>query len=162
MRATDLQVHLPLVDRDTSAVDAARLIAEGRLAGLVIADETGTAVAIVSAVDVLRLLIPGYVVEDMALAGVFDESGAEEVWSHAVDRKIGELVDDDKVHIHEILTIDADATLVEIAAEMTDARAQIAMVSASEHDAQPGFLTLPVVIEAILRFCAPGERATGE
>ena len=144
------------------AQDADVIVVGGGLAGLVIADDTGTPVAIVSAVDVLRLLIPGYVVEDMALAGVFDERGAEEVWSHAADRKIGELVDDDKVHIHEILKIDADATPDEIAAEMADARVQIAMVRPIDQDAPPGFLTLPAVIEAILRFCAPGERATGK
>ena len=43
--------------------------------------ETGNPFAVISAVDVLRLLVPDYILEDMSLAGVFDELGAEDVWS---------------------------------------------------------------------------------
>lgn len=159
MRAADLQVHLPLVDRDTTAVDAARLIADGRLAGLVIADKSGDRVALVSAIDVLGLLVPGYVLDDMALAGVFDDIADEEVWAHAERRKLGELVDDDSVRIRDILRIDADATLIEVAAQMADARTHIAQVRSPE-PGPPGFLLLPTVMEAILAYCAPGAGST--
>lgn len=36
MRAADLQVALPVVRRETTAVEAGRLIAEGGLVGLVL------------------------------------------------------------------------------------------------------------------------------
>src|SRR4051812_39247953 len=97
MHASDLQVPLPLVERGTSAIAAARIIARDGLAGLVIANESGSPVAVVSSADVLGLLVPTYVLDDMSLAGVLDEAGAEEMWAHADERTIGELLDDDGV-----------------------------------------------------------------
>lgn len=157
MHATDLHDRFPVVGRDTSAVEAARLIAQDHRAGLVVADKNGTPVAVVSSVDVLRLLVPPYVLDDMSLAGVLDESAAEEVWERASGRTIGELLDDDRVHIYDLLVVDADATILEIAAQMADARAQVAMVAHDPGD-EPRFVTLPVVMDAILKFCAPRGR----
>jgi CBS domain-containing protein len=157
MHASDLQVSLPLVDRHTSGLDAARLIAAEHLAGLVITDETGVPVAIVSAVDVLGLLVPGYVLDDISLAGVFDERGADEVWSQVRERTIGELLDDDGVRVHDLLEVDADANLVELAAQMAEAHAQVALVKKRD-GREPRFVTLPSVIEAIL---AIGGRSNG-
>ncbi len=159
MHASDLQDRFPVVGRDTNAVEAARLIAADHRAGLVIADKKGTPVAVVSAVDVLGLLVPAYVRDDMALAGVLDEKAAEEVWDRASVRTIGDLLDDDDVRIYDLLTVDADATVLEIAAQMAEARAQIAMIAGVAGD-EPWFVTLPVVMDAILTFCTPlGDRS---
>ena len=129
MLASDIQVPLPLVDRGTSAVAAARHIARDHLAALVVADASGTPIGVVSSADVLGLLVPSYVLQDMSLAGVLDEAGAEEMWSYADNRTIGELLDDDGVRVRELLTIDGDSTLIETAALMVDAHAQIAVVN---------------------------------
>ncbi|MET4781028.1 hypothetical protein [Glaciihabitans sp. UYNi722] len=152
MHASDLASSASLVDRQTSALAAARLIAARSLPGLVVMDDSGAPVAVVSAVDVLGLLVPGYILDDMALAGVFDEQGSEDVWSHAADRTIGELLDDDDVHVYALLTVEANASLVEIAAQMAHSRAQIALVK-SRGGGEPAFVTLPAVMDAILRFC---------
>lgn len=154
MRASDLQSDLPVVRRDTTALDAARLIAATHLAGLVVADDSGTPLAVVSAVDVLALMLPGYLLDDVSLAGVFDERAAEELWGHAGDHSIGELLDDEHVHVNDLLKVDADATIVEVAALMIDARAQVALVR-GEPGAPAMFLTLSTVMDAILTFCAP-------
>jgi CBS domain-containing protein len=161
VRASDLQIPVSLVDRNTSAVVAARLIAEQHLAVLVVADKSGLPMAVVSAADVLGLLLPGYVLDDLALAGVFDESGAAEVWSGAESRTIGELLDDDGIEVHDLLRVDADATLVEVAAQMADAHAQIAVVKG--HEREPAaFILLPAVMDAILLYCeAPDSSGTG-
>lgn len=159
MHASDLQDRFPVVARGTNAVEAARLIAADHRAGLVIADKKGIPVAVVSAVDVLGLLVPAYVRDDMALAGVLDEKAAEEVWDRASDRTIGDLLDDDNVRIYDLLTVDADATVLEVAAQMADARVQIALVAGVPGE-EPWFVTLPVVMDAILRFCTSlGDRA---
>jgi CBS domain-containing protein len=156
MHASDIQVELPLVDRATTAVDAARLIAENHLSALVVANPSGKPVAVVSSADVLGLLVPNYVLEDMALAGVFDEAGAEEMWNHATDRTIGELLDDDGVRVRELLRVDADSTMLEIAALMVDTHAQIAAVRGTTDR----FVTLPAVMDAILTtFREPGASA---
>lgn len=154
MHASDIQGRFPVVGRGTSAVEAARLIAAEHRAALVIADKEGAPVAVVSSVDVLGLLVPPYVLDDMTLAGVFDEKSAEEVWGQAANRTIGELLDDDGVRIYDLLTVDADATVLEVAAQMADSRVQIAMV-AGPSGGEPWFVTLPAVMDAILTFCAP-------
>ncbi|MGY2744443.1 hypothetical protein [Arthrobacter sp. UYCu723] len=149
MRAADLQVALPVVRRETNAVEAGRLIADSGLVGLVIANKLGVPTAIVSAVDVLRLMVPGYLLDDVSLAAVFDEAGAAELWEHLAERTVGEMLDDEGVAVRKILTIESDATLVEIAARMVDARTQIALVRDSPPDT-PMFVTLPAVIKAVL------------
>lgn len=154
MRAADLKITLPVVRRDTTAVEAARLIAgDGRI-GLVVADAHGIPVTIISAIDVMRLMLPAYILEDLSLANVFDEKGVNDLWHEIDGRTIGELLDDDEVSVRKILSIDADATLVEIAARMADAHTQIARVRGLADDAV-AFLTLPVVMEAILGYCDP-------
>lgn len=155
MRAIDLRTPLPVVDRNTTALDAAHLVATGGLPGLVVADPSGKPVAVLSSVDVLGLLVPNYVMEDMSLAGVFDEQAAEEVWAHVGERTLAELLDDDGVRVHDILKVDADASLVEIAAQMVDAHAQIALLK-EPAGTEPGFILLPAVMQAILRYCGPG------
>lgn len=149
MQASDIQTALPLVDRGTSAVAAARHIARDHLATLVVADAGGRPIGVVSSADVLGLLVPKYVLQDMALAGVLDEAGAEEMWSYADDRTIGELLDDDGVRVRELLAIDGDSTLIETAARMVDAHAQIAVVNGTN---PAMFVTLPAAMEAILTF----------
>jgi CBS domain-containing protein len=161
MRASDLQTSLPMVGRNTTALEAARFIAADDLAGLVIADESGAPSAVVSAIDVLGLLVPGYVVDDIALAGVFDEAATEEIWAKAGQSTIGALIDDDRVHIYELLRVDADDTILEVAARMANARAQIALIKGSRgHDAQ--FVTLSALMDAILTFCAPSGSAQAD
>ena len=156
MRASDLQISLPMVARETTALEAARAIAADDLVGLVIADSAGVPSAVVSAVDVLGLLVPGYVLDDMALAGVLDEEAAEEVWAKAGQSTIGELIDDDRVHIYELLRVDADDTILEVAARMATARAQIALIKGSSGpDAR--FVTLTALMDSILTFCAPSD-----
>jgi CBS domain-containing protein len=147
MRASDIQVALPLVDRGTSAVAAARLIAENHLAALVVADDSGTPIGVVSSADVLGLLVPNYVLQDMSLAGVLDEAGAEEVWTQAGSRTIGELLDDEGVKVRAPMHFDADDTLIEVAARMVDGHAHIAVVNGPDG---VGFVTLPAVIDAII------------
>ena len=160
MRATDLQVPLPLVDRETTLLDAARLIADDRLGGLVVVDEKGRPASVVAAVDVLRMMLPPYLIEDLSLAGVFDERGAEDVWGPVGSRTIGALLDDDGVEVYGLHTIDGDATLVEVAAEMAAARVRIALIRLPE-GSEPRFITLSGVMDAILRL-AQGEGEGGE
>jgi CBS domain-containing protein len=148
MLASDLQVSLPLVRRHTTALKAAKLIARERLAGLVVANDEGLPVAVVSSADVLGLMVPGYVLDDMSLAGVLDEAGADEMWTRINERTIGELLDDEGVNVREITRIDEDANLVEMAAMMVDAHAEIAVVGTPGPKSR--FITLPAVMDAIV------------
>jgi len=148
MHASDLQEKLPLVRRETTAIEAAELIAKGRLAGLVVADEEGLPRAIINSSDVLRLMVPGYMLADLSLAGVLDEAGSDEMWARINERTIGDMLDDNDVTVKDITHVDPDANLVEIAATMVDAGVEIAMVG--EASPASAFVSLPAVMDAIV------------
>lgn len=149
MRVSELAISLPVVDRGTSALVAAQIIARDSRASIVVADANGKPAAVISAVEVLRVLVPRYILDDLSLAAVFDEKGADEVWGDVPERTIGELLDDDDSRVLSILEVDADATLLEVAAQMAHDRVVIAVVKGSGGTA-PKFVTLPAVLDAVL------------
>lgn len=149
MQVSELAVTLPVVDREMSALAAAQIIARDSRASIVVADARGKPEAAISAIDVLRALMPKYVLEEVSLAAVFDEKGADEVWSEVPVQTIGELIDDEESRVLAILEVDADATLLEVAARMSQERAAIAVVKGAVGDV-PKFVTLPAVLDAVL------------
>lgn len=155
MHASDIQTELPIVDRTTPVLEAAKMIAAAKVGALIVADINGKPVGVVWAVDILEHLLPAYLRDDMSLAGVFDEKGAEEMWGASVGHTLGELFDNDGVSIPKLLKVDSDATIVEIAVQMSDARTQVALVRGPK-GAAPRFVTLPSVMDAIATFAAAG------
>ncbi len=149
MRVSELAITLPVVDRETSVVTAAQIIARDSRASIVVVNAKGYPVAAISAIDVLRVLVPRYVMDDVSLAAVFDEKGADEVWRDVPDRMIGDIVDDDESRVLNILEVESDDTLLEVAARMADARAVIAYVKGKAGEPLK-FVTLPAVLDAVL------------
>ena len=149
MRVSELAITLPVVDRNMSALAAAHIIARDSRATIVVADASGKPVAVISAVDVLRALVPRYVLDDVSLAAVFDEKGADEVWGEVPVHTIGELLDDKESRVFEILEVEPDDTLLDVAAHMSQERALVAVVKGSGTSA-PKFVTLPAVLDAVL------------
>lgn len=149
MRARDLQVAVPTVRRGTTAREAGRLVAEGGRIGLVVGNEAGVPEATVSATDVLRLMLPGYVLEDFSLAHVLGESDSEEAWEGLDERTIGELLDDDDVPLHDLVVVNADDTVLEIAAAMVEAKSQLALVGPLRAG-EAALVSLPDVMTAVV------------
>jgi CBS domain-containing protein len=148
VRLPDLARPLPVVTRQTSALDAARCIARDRLNGLVVADETGRPRWVVSAIGVLGLFIPRYIADDIRLAGVLDEAGADELWKAAAERTIAEVLDDKDVHVYDIHTVDPKATLIEAVALLATGGTPILLLD--DEGSPPQFLTLATVLDAAL------------
>ncbi|MFJ8533573.1 hypothetical protein [Streptomyces sp. NPDC093591] len=73
MRARDLARPYPAVTVDDDAQQAARLVARDRLPALLVVDQQQYPFAIVPAAQVLRTLVPQYVLEDPLLAAVIDD-----------------------------------------------------------------------------------------
>jgi CBS domain-containing protein len=128
MRASDLTERIPTVTRSTSAVDAAALIAEYRLSGLIVADDRGVPVAVVPGTQVFRLVVPRYVREDPSLAHVFDEEGAEQLCTRLRRSTVGDLLDDEEITTLELPSVLPQDTLVEIAMVMVDSRSPLVLV----------------------------------
>lgn len=148
MLAADLQVSLPLVNRLTPAVVAARLVARWHASGLVVADDAGTPVAVLSAPDVLTLLLPDSLTNEPSVLAGPDDSRADAASTGGSSRRIGELLDMPGRDLREIPFVESSATLTELAMAMLAANAEIAVVDGASRG--PWFVTLPVVMSAIL------------
>lgn len=79
MRARDLAEPYPFVTTDNDAIDAARMLAEQSLPALLVLDADGQPYSIVPGSQLIRQLLPSYIIEDPLLAGVVDERNDAEV-----------------------------------------------------------------------------------
>ena len=76
MRAGDLAAPFPVVNMDTPAADAARLLAGRDLPGLIVTDAEGRPLTVLSGTQVLQMAVSRYCQDDLALARVVDEPTA--------------------------------------------------------------------------------------
>ena len=68
MLAARLARHYPTVTMDTDALEAARILADARLPGLIVLDDAGQPYTVLPGSQVLRFIVPSYVQDDPALA----------------------------------------------------------------------------------------------
>lgn len=125
MHAEQLAEEYPVVTAESGALDAARLLAERRLPGLVVTDRDGHPRSVLPASQVVRFLVPSYVLEDPSLAGVLDESMADRIADKLGAKTVGDLVPDEAP---ELAVVAADDTIVEVAAVMARLRCPLAAV----------------------------------
>ena len=77
MHAEDMAEEFPVVTVDTSALDAAAMLAEAACPGIVVTDASGKPFADLPASQVVRFIVPRYVQDDPSLAGVLNEKMAD-------------------------------------------------------------------------------------
>jgi CBS domain-containing protein len=125
MRAEEIAEDFPVVGIDSDAVDAARMLAEHRLPGVVVTDTSGKPYAVLAASQVVRFMVPGYLQDDPSLAGVLNESMAD----HAADNLSGKTVRDVLPgHLLSVPSVDADDTIIEVAVAMVQTRSPLIAV----------------------------------
>jgi CBS domain-containing protein len=123
--ANELAEEFPVVGLDTDACEAARLLAEHQLPGLVVTDRDGCPRSVLPASQVVRFLVPCYVQDDPCLAGVLSESAADRL----VDRLRGKQVRDViPPGSPELAVVHADDTILEVAAAMARLHSPLAAV----------------------------------
>ncbi|WP_405592256.1 CBS domain-containing protein [Streptomyces sp. NBC_01092] len=126
MRARDLAVEYETVSVDSDALDAARLMAEHRLPGLLVLDERGEPKAILPASQMVKVLVPAYVIEDPTLAAVVDEKHADRLCEALAGRRVGDCLSS-KAEPPPIA--DPDDTALEVAALMARVRSPVVAVA---------------------------------
>lgn len=127
MHAGQIAEEFPVVRSDADAIEAVRLIAEQRLPGLVITDPSGRPVQILPASQVVRMLVPAYVQDDPALAGVIGELTADRVAEKLSGKTVQEVLPKKPptmASVHE------DDTIIEVAAVMAREHSPLAAVVA--------------------------------
>ena len=118
MRARDLAEQIPTVRRDTTGAEAARVIAEYRFPGLVVADEHGVPIAVVPGSQLLALVLPQFVRDDPKLAHAYDEAGADELCRALNRATLGELLEAKRLTATKPPSVLPEDTLIEVASVM--------------------------------------------
>ncbi len=129
MRADELAEDLPTVALDSPARDAAVLLAERRLPGLVVLDADGRPHSILPASQVVAFIVPSYVRDDPSLAGVLGELAADKIADRLAGETVASLLPEEPT---ELPRVNADDTIVEVAAVM--ARLHCPLVAVMDDD----------------------------
>ncbi|TDC99232.1 CBS domain-containing protein [Nonomuraea deserti] len=145
MRARDLTVEFPTVTMDTPALEAARLLAERDLPGLILVDDAGLPVCILPGTQVLRLAVPAYCQDDPALARVVDEAHADLFLRQLGGRTVRECLPEQP---RELPVADMTATVLELAALM--ARTRSPLVAVVDDGRLAGAVTLQSLLDRAL------------
>ncbi|MFC0550220.1 CBS domain-containing protein [Planotetraspora thailandica] len=145
MRAHDLVAPFPTVTLDLPVEQAARLLADQDLPGLIVLDERGRPFSILPGTQVLRLAVPRYCQDDPALARVIDEAHADTFL-----RALGERTVRDSLpgRPRELPVTDPDATLLEVAALM--ARTHSPVVAVVDGGELLGAITLQALMDRLV------------
>jgi CBS domain-containing protein len=126
VRAEDLDEQFPIVTMDSDALDAARMIAEHHLPGLVVADTSGKPYAVLLASEMLRFVLPRYVQDDLALAGVLGDAIADHATQNLAGKTVGDILPN---HPRNVTSVDARASAFKVAAEMVQLRTPLIAVT---------------------------------
>jgi predicted transcriptional regulator len=131
---------------DADALDAVRHMAEQRLPGIVVCEPDGRPSRILPGTQVLRFVIPRYVQDDAALAGVMGERGSDRLLGELAGKKVRELLVDRSEA--DLAIARPDDTVLELAVLM--ARSHSPVVAVVEHDRLIGCVTLPRLLDVLL------------
>src|SRR5687768_4976501 len=110
---------------DTPAREAAQLLSEKQLPGLIVVDEHDHPVAILPGSQVLRVLVPNYVQDDPALARVLDEKYADRICDVLAEKTVKDMLPKDPT---KLPVVAPDDTALEIAAIMAANRSPVVAV----------------------------------
>ncbi|RFD25513.1 hypothetical protein MUBE_07980 [Mycobacterium uberis] len=125
MRAEDIAEDFPAISIDSSALDAARMLAEHSLPGLLVTDTSGKPYAVLPASQVVRFIVPRYVQDDPSLAGVLNESTADRAAEKLSGKKVRDVLPE---HLVDVPPVNADDTIIEVAATMSRLRSLLLAV----------------------------------
>ena len=125
MQAAEIDEEFPVVDIDSSALEAARMLAERSLPGIVVLTADGQLHAVLPASQVVRFIVPSYVQDDPVLAGVLAESIADRVAEKLRGKTVRELLPQ---HQLTVPAANADDTIIEVAAMMGRLRSPLIAV----------------------------------
>ncbi len=126
MRARDLAEEYEAVSIGSDALEAARLMSEHRLPGLLVLDGRGEPKAILPASQMVKILVPSYVIDDPALAAVIDEKHADRLCEALAGRRVGDCLPPTTAPPP---IADPDDTALEVAALMARVRSPLVAVA---------------------------------
>jgi CBS domain-containing protein len=146
VRAEDLDEQFPIVPVDSDALDAARMVAEHGLPGLVVSDTAGKPHAVLLASEMLQFVLPRYVQDNITLAGALGDALAD----HAIENLAGKTVGDVlPKQPRRIPSVDARDGVIKVAAEM--AQQHCPLIAVTENGKLHGVITAARLLAAALK-----------
>ena len=146
MHAEEMAEEFPVITVDSNALDAARMLAEHRLPGVLVTDESGKPFAVLPASQVVRFIVPTYVQDDPSLAGVLNESMADHAADKLGNKTVRQVLPE---HLSDVPPANADDTIIEVAALM--ARNRTPLIAVMKDGKLFGVITASRLLEAALR-----------
>jgi CBS domain-containing protein len=146
VRASEIDEEFPVVDIDSSAVEAARMLAEHSLPGIVILTADRQLYAVLPASQVVRFIVPSYVQDDPLLASVLAESIADQAREKLGGKTIRELLPQRQLTLP---AADADDTIIEVA--MTMARLRSPLIAVMKQGKLHGVITASRLLAMALK-----------
>ena len=125
MQAAEIAEEFPVVNIDSPALEAARMLAEYRLPGIVVLTAEGQLYAVLPASQVVRFIVPRYVQDDPLLARVLGESMADRAAEKLGGKTVRELLRQRQLALP---AVNADDTIIEVAAIMVGLRSPLVAV----------------------------------
>lgn len=146
MRAADLVVVSPTITRATPASEAARILADSDLPGLIVVDDAGAPLLALPGTQTRRMAVPQYCQDDPAPAREVDEAAADafirELDCRTVAQRLrGKPIDPPVVGGH--------ATALELATLMACTRSPLVAVT-GPGGALAGVVTLHGLLDRVL------------
>jgi CBS domain-containing protein len=135
----------PIVGPDAPATEAARLLADPEVRGLLVVDADERLAGVLTDAMLLRFLLPPYVAEAEPLAGVLEEEAADALWRRLEGKRASDLLPEDGAENAEV---NSEATLIEVASAMVEA--DVPMVAVREDDRVVGAITLNSLLKQLL------------
>ncbi|MEO6793513.1 MAG: CBS domain-containing protein [Mycobacterium sp.] len=146
MNAEEIAEEYPVVAIDSDALDAARLLAEHRLPGIVVTDPAGKPYAVLPASQVVRFIVPGYIQDDPSLAGVLNETVADRAAEKLSGKTVRDVLPE---HLRNVPAANADDTVLEVAAAM--ARLHSPLIAVVKDGQLHGVITASRLLAAVLK-----------
>ncbi|MBL1079127.1 CBS domain-containing protein [Nocardia sp. 2] len=145
MHAAQMAEEYPVIDLDSDAMDAARLLAEHRLPGILVTDGEGAPRAVLPASTVVLFIVPKYVQDDPSLAGVLNETMCKQVSNRLRGKKVRDVIPE---RLSRIPAAQADDNIIEVAALM--AKHQTPLVAVQDGTRLLGVITASRLLEVAL------------
>jgi CBS domain-containing protein len=150
--ARELARTFPTIDLDSDALEAARLLAERRLPGLIVVDSAHHPVAVLPGSQILRFVVPRYVQDDPTLAHVYTERQADRLADRLRGHRVRDLLPE---RPQRPPVVKGDDTAMEIAALMAGAHSPLVAVVESEGGPNPPMIGAILVFDLLERVLPP-------
>lgn len=152
MLARELARTFPTIDLDDDALEAARLLVERRLPGLIVVDSAHHPVAVLPGSQILRFVVPRYVQDDPALAHVYAERQADRLCDRLHGHRVRDLLPE---RPQRPPVVEGDATAMEIAALMAGEHSPLVAVVESKGGPNPPMIGAISVVDLLERALPP-------